>query len=303
MEPETVAIGRVGIRSREIAEGEIGEAVQASRELEDLGFGAIWLNAHAVLERGEELARATDRIVFASSVASIWSYRPRDLADAFGRLDDGRPGRFLLGIGVSHAPIVAQTAPGQVYGKPVASMNAWLDEMDCLPGGVPVSKRIVAAIWPRMLGVAAKRSLGSHPYLVPVGHSRAARELLGPDPLLAPGHVAVVETNPDRARQIGRTHINNPYLRLPNYARNWLRHGLRPTDLEDGGSDRLVDELVAWGSPEAVVEKIGGHFAGGASHVALQVIGEETGGFPHRQWCTLAAVFATTGADSGSGRG
>jgi probable F420-dependent oxidoreductase len=249
------------------------------------------MNASPVLERGAELAAATDRIVIGSSVASIWNYDPRQLAESFLRLDEARPGRFLLGIGISHAPIVERTAPGREYDKPVETMNRWLDEMDALRNGVPSSRRIVAALAPRMLRLAGVRSLGSHPYLVPVGHSQVARRLLGPRALLAPAHAVVVEPDEARARAIGRRHINNPYLQLPNYAKTWMRHGLEPADLENGGSDRLVDELVAWGPPAAIAVKLGGHIAAGADHVAVQVLGDDSGSFPRSQWRALAAVL------------
>jgi probable F420-dependent oxidoreductase len=283
-----VEIGQLGVRSRELAEGDLDEAVGAARALEELGYGAVWLNAAPLLQRGERLAQATERIVFASSVASIWSYEPQELAEAFRRLDDAHPDRFLLGIGISHAPIVERYAPGRVYEKPIESMNAWLDELDALPAGVPREQRILAALAPRMLRLAAERSLGSHPYLVPPAHSRAARELLGPKPLLAPAQVAVVETDASRARELGRTHINNPYMSLPNYTRTWLRYGLEPDDLEHGGSDRLVDELVAWGSADTVAAKLREHLDAGASHVAVQVLGDP---FPSSAWRGIAEAF------------
>jgi probable F420-dependent oxidoreductase len=285
-------LGRIGIRSHEIGRGDLGEAVDALGELEALGFGALWIGADAFLARGAQLAAAGEHTVIASSVASIWAYAPEEIAEAFHHLDDARPGRFLLGAGASHAAIVERMAPGRTYARPVASMGAWLDALDAAPRPVRAEQRILAAIWPRMLGVAHDRAAGSHPYLVPATHTRAARAILGPGPLLAPAHVVVLERDPDRARALGRRHLASPYITLPNYVDNWLRHGFEPADVANGGSDRLVDALVAWGDAEAVAARIREHLDAGADHVALHVVSDGAAGVPRAAWRALAAALA-----------
>lgn len=286
------ALGRVGIRSHQIGGGDLGEARDALAELEELGFGALWISAADMLERGPELAAAGERTTIASSVASIWVYEPQELADGYARLEDAAPGRFLLGIGASHGPIVERMAPEKTYNRPVASMLAWLDGLDAAPRPVAPEQRIIAAIWPRMLGVSRDRSAGTHPYLVPPSHSRAAREILGEGPLLAPAHVAVLETDAGRARELARRHVNAPYSTLPNYVDNWLKHGFEPADLENGCSDRLIDALVAWGDAETVADKLTAHLDAGADHVAVHVVTEDTSQFPREQWRALAQALA-----------
>jgi probable F420-dependent oxidoreductase len=285
------AIGQIGIRSRPVGVGDLGAAIEAVQELEELGYGALWLNWEAIAERGDALAAATKRIVIGSSVASIWRYEPADLAAAHRQLADAHPGRFLLGIGISHAPTVERTVPGRVYAKPVASMLAWLDELDACRTPVPRDELVIAAIWPRMLGIARDRSAGAHPYLVPPSHSREARATLGEGPLLAPSHVAFVGADADQAREIARRHVNSPYLTLPNYANNWLRHGFDESDLADGGSDRLIDALVAWGDAETVAEKVREHRDAGADHVGIHLLADDPERLPRAEWRALAAAL------------
>jgi probable F420-dependent oxidoreductase len=285
-------LGRIGIRSHQIGRGDLGEACDALSELEALGFGAVWIGADDWLARGAQLARASERIVIASSVTSIWAHSSGATAAAFHHLDDAHRGRFLLGAGASHAAIVARQAPGRTYARPVASMGAWLDGLEEAPRPVTADQRILAAIWPRMLGVARDRSLGSHPYLVPAAHTRAARAILGRGPLLAPAHVVVLERDPERARALARRHLANPYMTLPNYVDNWLRHGFEPADVADGGSDRLVDALVAWGDAERVAAGIREHLDAGADHVALHVVTEDATRFPRAAWRELAAALS-----------
>jgi probable F420-dependent oxidoreductase len=290
-------LGRLGVRSHQIGNGDLGEAILALQELEQLGYGALWISAAALLSRGSALAAATETIVIASSVGSIWVYDPPEIAGAFADLEESYPGRFLLGVGASHGPIVARMAPGKVYTKPVSSMLAWLDAVDAEPRPLTPEQRIIAAIWPRMLGVARDRAAGSHPYLVPVAHTREARQVLGDAPTLAPAHVCWIGSDADEARAIGRHHISNPYLTLPNYRDNWLRHGMEPVDVENA-SDRLVDALVAWGDPETVAAKLHEHHAAGADHVALQVLPGDSAALPREQWRALASEFRSAGVIS-----
>jgi probable F420-dependent oxidoreductase len=290
-----VNLGRIGLRFGYRTEAfralEAEAALDAARLAEELGFGALWLNADRVLERGAAIAGATSRLMIASSVASIWIYQPGELGAAFAALQHDHAGRFLLGVGVSHAPIVERTAPGRVYARPLAAMNAWLDELP-----VPVEERIIAAIAPRMLDVARDRSFGSHPYLMPLAHTREAREILGPGKLLAPSILIHVGTDARIAREIGRAHICNPYLALPNYSRNWLRFGFDETDLADGGSDRLVDALLAWGDAATVAETVREHLEAGADHLALQILTEEPAELPVAQLRELASELVGVAA-------
>jgi probable F420-dependent oxidoreductase len=252
----------------------------------------LWLNADRVLERGEAIAAGTRRMTVASSIASIWVYDPAPLAAAFRGFTIRHPHRFLLGVGVSHKPIVEATAPERVYDKPLTSMVSWLDELDACADPVPVGERIVAAISPRMLEVARDRSLGSHPYLVPLSHTREAREVLGPGKVLAPAVAVYLGADAHKAREIGRAHIGNPYLGLPNYTRNWLRHDFDESDLLGGGSDRLVDALVVWGDAGTVADRVREHLDAGADHVGLHIINDESSAFPREELRELAAALS-----------
>jgi probable F420-dependent oxidoreductase len=283
---------RFGFRSSVVTDPDVSVTVDAAQEIEELGFGALWLNADRVLERGEAIADGTNRIAVASSIASIWVYDPAPVTLAFRGFNRRHPGRFLLGVGVSHKPIVEATAPQRVYDKPLASMVSWLDELDACADPVPVGERIVAAISPRMLEVARDRSAGSHPYLVPLSHTREARKALGSEKVLAPAIAVYLGTDAHKARQIGRAHIANPYLGLPNYTRNWLRHDFDESDLAGGGSDRLVDALVAWGDAATLAAKIREQLAAGADHVGLHIIDEEPSAFPREALRELAAALA-----------
>jgi probable F420-dependent oxidoreductase len=287
-------LGPIGIRSHEIGRGDLGEAVEALVELEELGASAVWIGADALLDRGAQLAAASFKTKIASSVASIWAHEPLEIASSYRSLDEAHPGRFMLGIGVSHGPIVERMVPSKRYAKPVSSMLCWLDELDSAPRSVSSDERVIGAIWPRMLGVARDRAAGAHPYLVSPAHTLAAREILGPGPLLAPAQVVVLERDPHRAREIGRRHLNSPYMMLPNYVRNWLRYGFAPNDVAAGGSDRLIDGLIAWGDAERVAGRVREHFEAGADHVAVQVVTADGAAFPRRQWRELTAALGRT---------
>jgi probable F420-dependent oxidoreductase len=290
-----VELGRVGVRfgfrSRTVTDPDVSVTVDAAQEIEELGFGALWLNADRVLERGEAIAAGTRRLAVASSIASIWAYDPAPLASAFRGLSLRYPHRFLLGVGVSHKAIVEAAGLERVYEKPVASMISWLDALDSCADPVPVDERIVAAIGPHMLEVARDRTVGSHPYLVPLSHTREARKVLGPHKVLAPAVAVYLGADARKAREIGRAHIGNPYLGLPNYSRNWLRQGFAESDLLDGGSDRLVDALVLWGDAGTVADKIREHLDAGADHVGLHIINDESFAVPREVLRELAAAL------------
>jgi len=195
---------------------------------------------------------------------------------------------------VSHAVLIDRDAPGR-WTRPVEVMASYLDQLDAAPTPVPKEERCLAALGPRMLALARDRSAGSHPYLSPVAHTRLARGVLGEGPLLMPELPVVTEEDPARARAVARAHMAYA-ARLPNYQRNLLRSGLIEDDLGEELSDRLVDAVVAWGSPEAIARRVGEHLEAGADHVAVHVAGAAQGELPREQWRRLApAVLAAGG--------
>jgi probable F420-dependent oxidoreductase len=192
---------------------------------------------------------------------------------------------------------VDKDQPGR-YFRPLERMREYLDALDSAPNPVPVQERVLAALGPRMLALARDRSAGAHPYLVPVEHTELARDVLGPARLQAPEQAVVLETNPARAREIGRGHLSL-YLQAPNYTNNWLRLGFTSDDLAGGGSDRLVDGLVAWGTTEAIRARIAAHHLAGADHVCIQVVTGDSRALPRDEWRTLAAALRPQPASAG----
>ncbi|HSR22021.1 MAG TPA: LLM class F420-dependent oxidoreductase [Candidatus Eisenbacteria bacterium] len=279
-------LGRVGIWSWHLREEGAGVA-EAAAELDELGYGALWFpNSPAAFDRARALLEATRRLVVATGIVSIWTHPPDAAAAAHHELSRDHPGRFLLGLGISHAFLLDSEQQAR-YRRPVARMREYLDGLDGAERPVPVEERILAALGPRMLELSRDRSAGAHPYLVTVEHTRRARELLGPDRALAPEQAVVLETDPERARALGREHLSR-YLRAPNYTNSWLRLGFTPEDLENGGSDRLVDGLVAWGDVDAIRERVAQHHEAGADHVCLQVVTVNPAQLPRQEWRTLA---------------
>jgi len=233
--------------------------------------------------------QASHRLVVATGIVRIWAVPAADLASRVARVTSRHPDRFVLGLVVSHAPGVEQS--GQRYVHPYEKMVAYLDELDRASPPVPKERRALAALGPRMLRLAAERAAGAHPYLVTPEHTRRARGILGPEPLLAPEQMVVVETDPGRAREIGRATLAR-YLQLPNYTNNLRRLGFTEEDLAGGGSDALVDALVAWGTPEEIEPRIREHHEAGANHVAVQVLtAPDATGLPHEQWRPLARAL------------
>jgi probable F420-dependent oxidoreductase len=276
---------KIGVWSPQLREGDAHEVAAAAAELEELGYGAIWVpgREHDDLEeRLRLLLAATERIMVATGIVSIWTHPADATAALQARLTSEFPGRFLLGLGVSHAPAV-----GDRYRKPLTEMTRYLDALDAAEPPVPRTERVLAAIAPRMLELARERARGSHPYLVTPEHTRAARDALGPDALLAPEQTVVLEEDPEAARAVAQQWLAR-YLQLPNYVNNWLRTGFDDADIEDGGSDRLVDALVAWGGVDAIAIRVDEQRAAGADHVALQVLTSDAAQLPREQWRRLA---------------
>src|SRR5580693_9663650 len=241
-------------------------------ELERLGFGTLWLGGSpsGQLTAPEQVLDATTTLTVATSIVNMWQDDAHVVAAAFRRVEARHPGRFLLGVGAGHREAT------QEYARPYETLASYVDTL--LAKGVPADSLVLAALGPKVLRLAGERTAGAIPYLVPPEHTRQARAILGPGPLLAPEQKAVLETDPERARAIGRPRVQHPYLGLINYTSNLRRLGWSEADLSDGGSDALIDALVARGSAQEVAAQLDEHFAAGADHVAIQLLagtGEE----------------------------
>lgn len=238
-------------------------------ELDELGFGAIWIGGspEGSLAIVEELLDATDRIAVATGIVNMWQADAATIGASYHRVATKHPGRFLLGVGIGHREATSE------YAKPYATMVDYLDRLD--QAGVPVEDRVLAALGPKVLRLAADRTAGAHPYLTTPEHTRQARELLGPDVLLAPEQKVVLDTDVERARAVARAKVRDPYLSLSNYVGNLRRLGWTDEDFADGGSDRLIDALAPQGDAEAIAKAVSAHLDAGADHVAVQVLGDD----------------------------
>lgn len=289
---QPVDLGATGIWTFQLDLQPAAAAIDAVRELESLGYGAIWL-PEAVgkepLTHAAVLLGGTDRIALATGIVGIWGRDAMTAAAGQRTLCEAYPGRFLLGLGVSHGPMV-EGMRGQRYERPLEKMRAYLDAMDraiyaaAQPASTP---RVLAALGPRMLALAAERAEGTHPYFVPPEHTVLARHALGPDRLLAVEQAVVLERDAARAREVARAHMAI-YLGLPNYANNLRRLGFSDDDLASGGSDRLVDAIVAWGDVGEIASRVADHRGAGADHVCIQVLDPDPRALPMPQWRELA---------------
>lgn len=292
-------LGTVGIWTSALDRQPAAVARRAAAAIESLGYGALWVGEAARREafsNAAMLLAATERIVVATGIANIWARDPMAMANGQRTLAEAWPSRFLLGVGVSHDVLVGPR--GHDYARPVAAMRAYLDAMDRAPYDSPLpaeAPRVLAALGPRMLALAAERASGAHPYLVPVEHTRRARAALGPGPLLCPETAVVLIDDEAAARSVARAHLRT-YLRLANYARNLLRLGFSEDDLADGGSDRLVDALVGLGGVEGACRQVREHLEAGADHVAVQVLVEDPARLPESEWEALAAALGLSSA-------
>lgn len=262
---------------------------EAVAELEELGFGAVWIaDCRGRLDVVETTLAASRSLRVGTAVLSVWDLEAAAAAAAFHRLEAAHPGRFTLGVGVSHAPLVERS--GKRYARPYTKMRDYLDGLDAADGPVPAGRRMLGANGPKMVRLAADRSAGALTYLVTPERTRWHRERLGRGPLLVPEQKVVLNADPASARATARAHLA-VYLTLPNYVGNLLQMGFDADDLADGGSDRLVDALVAWGTPQQVARRARAHHDAGADQVALHVVtGEE--GLPREGWRELAAALA-----------
>lgn len=280
----------VGLWSSQLRYGNRDEAAEAAAELDGLGFAALWIPdvGGPVLDSVDNLLSATEKTVIATGILNLWMHEPADVAARYATLTETHGERFLLGIGVSHAPLIDSKEPG-LYRKPLAATRTFLDGIDASPQPVPPGNRVLAALGPKMLELSATRAGGAHPYLSTPEHTRQARELLGPDPLLLPEQTALLTDDRDHARKIG-TEWLRAYLALPNYANNLLRLGFTEDDLSSV-SDRLFDALIAWGDEDAVRSRVQDHLDAGADHVCVQVLTADAREFPREQWRRLAAAL------------
>jgi probable F420-dependent oxidoreductase len=241
---------------------------ELARGVEGAGYGAFWLgSADSDLTGAEALLDATSTLIVATGIVNVWQTDATSLARAYRRVAGRFGNRFVLGVGTGHREAFQQ------YEKPYGTLSNFVDTL--LAGGVPADRLVLAALGPKVLRLAAERTAGAHPYLVPVQHTRQARAEIGAAPLLAPEHKVVLDTDPERARELGRRTVANPYLGLVNYTNNLRRLGFTDDDLAGTGSDRLIDAVVAHGTPEQVALQLAGHLAAGADHVPVQFLGPD----------------------------
>lgn len=295
MSKPSVDLGRVGIWYGSIDALPTSEAQRAAQLVEELGFPSLWV-AEAVgrdpFVSSAVLLSATKNLKLATGIANIYARDPMTMVAGQKTLAEAFPGRFLLGMGVSHGHLVAGVRKHD-YSKPYSYMVEYLARMDkalfMAKGPDDDGGRILAALGPKMLQLAATQANGSHPYFTTPEHTAIARETMGPDALLAPEQMVVLSTDADEARRIGRAGMKI-YLGLPNYWNNLVRLGFTDDDRENGGSDRLVDAIVAWGTPDQIAERVAQHHAAGADHVCVQVLQDGTA-MPEQQWRDLAKVL------------
>ncbi|MFI5685747.1 LLM class F420-dependent oxidoreductase [Streptomyces sp. NPDC051636] len=275
-------IWSVGLRSEDPSRR--GEPAEAAAELQELGYGAVWLGGSSAAHHALPLLEATDTLAVGTSIQSIWQYGAGASAAGFAEVEAAHPGRFVLGLGVSHAKLADQ------YRRPYSALVAYLDALDA--AGVPAGRRVLAALGPKTLELSRDRAAGAVPYLVTPEHTARAREILGEAPLLAPEFKVVLETDPARARSLARETLAL-YLSLPNYTNSFLRLGFTEDDLADGGSDRLIDAVFAWGDEDRVRERINAFHEAGVDHVALQVVEDgPRDGLQREAWRRLAELLA-----------
>jgi probable F420-dependent oxidoreductase len=269
-------LGRIGVWSSAVVNRPAAELREALPEVEALGYSAIWVGEAFSRENLSAAALAlswTEDMVVATGITNIYARDPFATRAGAATLGEAFPGRFVLGLGVSHQHAVELR--GQTYGPPLATMRAYLDGMAGAlyhgpepPERVPV---VLAALGPKMLDLACERADGAHPYFVPVEHTARARERLGAGKLLAPEQAVILTDDESRARELAREHVAF-YMTAPNYRNSMLRLGFEEAELEDGGSERLRDAIVAWGDENAIRDRLKAHLDAGADHVCIQAL-------------------------------
>lgn len=254
------------------------ETAAAAKRIESMGYSALWIPetvGRDPLVHASWLLANTSRLQIATGIANLYNREPGVMLSGQKTLAEQSSDRFLLGIGVSHRPLV-EGVRGLNYGPPAATMRTYLERMAQSPymgAGQEIKPRtVIAALGPQMLKVARAHCDGAHPYFSSPAHTKMAREILGPDKLLCVEQKIILETDAPKARQLARG-VAQMYIQLPNYRNNWLRMGLSEADFEGGGSDRFVDETFAWGDLDAIKQRLQAHFDAGASHVCVQTVG------------------------------
>jgi probable F420-dependent oxidoreductase len=274
----------------------VARAREIVQEIEQLGYAALWLPEAAgrdAIASSTLFLGATDRLVVATGIVPLYARDPMTLNSAWLTLEEAFPERFVLGIGVSHKPMV-EGIRGATYGPPIETMRSYLERMDnglffgVRPATTP--RRVLAALGPKMLALAAEKADGAHPYNVTPEHTAMAREALGADKLLAVEQKAVVTTDLNEARRVARETLAI-YLGLPNYVNNWKRLGFTDDDFADGGSDRFLDAMVVAGNEGAIRKRVQEHRDAGADHVCVQVLPVERGALPLDEWRLLAPAL------------
>ncbi|MCW1401975.1 TIGR03620 family F420-dependent LLM class oxidoreductase [Novosphingobium sp. MW5] len=262
-------LGKVGVWSMELRFGDKAEAARGAAEIEALGYGAIWVPGGIggdITGDLDHLLNATSRIPIATGIINIWKHEPAEIAAWFNALPDDHRDRVMLGLGVSHGPLI-----GENWNRPVAKMAAWLDAFEA--AGMPLKQTCLAALGPKMLELAGQRTAGAHPYLVPPAHSAEARAIMGPGKLVAPEQGVVLDPDPASARAKASEALVH-YRRLPNYVNSWKRLGFTDADIESE-SDALLGGIFAMGDAGAIAARVREHHDAGADHVCIQTI---TGG-------------------------
>lgn len=256
----------LGVWSGELRYGDAAEAAADATALEGWGYSAAWIPdvGGPLFEAFDNLLGATSTMTIASGVCNVWHHPPAEVGDWWAGLSTDHRSRVMLGIGISHGPLI-----GETYGRPLATMTKYLDGLDAV--GFPVEHRCIAALGPKMLERARDRTAGSHPYLVTPEHTAIARDVLGPGKGLFVEQGVVLETDAEKARGIARGAVEY-YLGLPNYVNNWKRLGFTDDEIQSC-SDRFIDEIFVWGDADTINERLDAHRAAGADHVCIQVLG------------------------------
>ncbi|AEM88396.1 LLM class F420-dependent oxidoreductase [Streptomyces violaceusniger] len=282
------ALGKIGVWTAALKTDSLPseQVSEVAAELDELGYGAIWLGGSPSPDQAGVLLDATSRITIATGILSIWDHEAAYVAERHTALNAAHDGRFLLGLGVSHSALA-----GERYRRPYTAMKEYLTALDSAPSPVPASQRVLAALGPKMLELARDRAAGAHPYLVTPEHTAEARDILGKDSVLAPELKVVLDTDLDRARTTARGYLAR-YLALPNYTNNFRRLGFEDADFADGGSDRLISAMFALGDAEVIRARVDEFLAAGADHVAIQAVTESPlADVPRAQWRTLAEAL------------
>ena len=303
--PPPLRLPSIGLWTGSLDVVPAARARELAAEIEELGYGAVWIPEVAGRDVFVHLAlllSATTRLVGATGIANIWGRDAVTMVGAAKGLAEAFPERAVIGLGVSHQNLV-EGLRGHNYDKPLSAMRSYLERMDASPYTAlrPTTpmRRVLAALGPKMLQLAGERTDGAHPYFVPPEHTATARQVLGDGPLLCPEQAVLLETDPERARTIGRQHTAI-YVAQPNYANNLRRLGFDDDDFEGGGSDRLVDAIVAWGSLNDVVARVQAHLDAGADHVSVQALSASFREVPEAQWRELApALVGLRGRSAG----